>query len=68
MNTHAACHLPWPYPSLIASACPSWDCTLANCGAARGEDSLLQQSHAECGRMHAQAHVDSETDLLTLAV
>ena len=43
---------------------PSWDGILANCGAARGEDSLLQ-SPAECGRMHAP--VDSETDL-TLAV
>ncbi len=42
----------------------SWDGILANCGAARGEDSLLQ-SPAECGRMHAP--VDSETDL-TLAV
>ena len=43
---------------------PSWDGILANCGAAWGEDSLLQ-SPAECGRMHAP--VDSETDL-TLAV
>ena len=43
---------------------PILGCTLPNCGAARGEDSLLQ-SPAECGRMHAP--VDSETDL-TLAV
>ena len=43
---------------------PILGCILANCGAARGEDSLLQ-SPAECGRMHAP--VDSETDL-TLAV
>ena len=43
---------------------PILGCILPNCGAARGEDSLLQ-SPAECGRMHAP--VDSETDL-TLAV
>ena len=43
---------------------PILGCTLPNCEAARGEDSLLQ-SPAECGRMHAP--VDSETDL-TLAV
>eukprot|EP01047_Picozoa_sp_COSAG01_P007684 COSAG01_NODE_294_length_19294_cov_35.559312_6_plen_107_part_00 len=43
---------------------PILGCILPNCGAARGEGSLLQ-SPAECSRMHAP--VDSETDL-TLAV
>ena len=51
-------------PTLDGPRLPILGCILANCGAARGEDSLLQ-SPAECGRMHAP--VDSETDL-TLAV